>query len=148
MALGTISGSNLVSQVWQNLFEIIDTNVTDPKSRVKSMVYSAFPMSRKGTEDTFPCIIIESPDLTAEQFVLGSAKRYTWTIPVSIYNTNMATLDSVSDEVLKELETNKGSLNPLGLFQINYLSAPTTHTVIDRQVVHEKRIDVQLEGVI
>lgn len=147
MALGTVSGSVLVSQVWQNVYEVINSNVTDPKSRTK-WVYSAFPQSRKGTEDTFPCIVIESPTISRDNFVFGSVYRHVWSIPISVYDTTMATCDTVSDSVIYQIESNKGSLSPLKMFNYDILTTPTTHVVIDGNIIHEKRIEIQFEGVV
>ena len=147
MALGTMASSNLVSQAWQNVYEVINSNVSDPKSRSK-WIYAAFPASRKGTADVFPCVIIESPSIDAEQFVMGSQKRYIWTIPIEVYDTKMATCDSVSDSVFEQLNSNSGSFTANGMFQPLITAMPTTHTIISGNILHYKRIEVRLEGVI
>lgn len=145
MALGTVAGSTIVSQVWKNVYEVISTHVTDPLSRSR-WVWSAFPIERKGTEALFPCIVIESPSIGSDQFVIGSTKMYEWSVPVSVYHTKMATCDTVADDIMNQLEANSGTFTDRGLNQPSITAAPTTHGVVNNQPIHEKRIEVSFEG--
>lgn len=147
VALGTITSANLISQVWQNVYAVINTHVSDPKSRTK-WIYAAFPTERKGTDDVFPCIIIDGARMDSGQFVMGSSKNYIWVIPISVYDSTMATCDSVSDSVMEQLESNKGSFTAYGAYQPLTSAAPTTHTILGKEVIHERRIELRLESVI
>ena len=148
VALANITKSNLISQVWQNVYDILNSNLTDPKSRSK-WIYAAFPSVRKGTADTYPCIIIESPDMSGENIIMGhSSRSYRWSIPISVYSTRMEDVDTIADDIINTLETNKGSLSTNNLYQFNVDSTPVMHTVIASQIVHEKRILVTVESVV
>ena len=147
MSLGTVDSSNIVSQVWQNVYDIVKYNVSDPKGRDK-WVYSAFPAARDATVDTFPCIVIDGSQITSEHFVIGSNKRYVWTIPIYVYDTTMATCDSVSDSVVEQLEANKGSLTTYGFFQSLISVSQPSHIIVSNNIIHERRIDLRVEGVV
>lgn len=148
MALANISKTNIVSQVWQNLFELVET-IPDPSSRGVQFIFSAFPQQRKGTASVYPCVIIESPDVSGNNIILGhSLRSYNWSIPISIYSTRMETVDSLADSVLGTLEASKGSLEANGMYQLNFTSSPTFHAVVGGNIIHEKRIVVEAEGLV
>lgn len=147
MALGTVGTSTLVSQIWQNTYDIIDANVSDSKDRTK-WIYSAFPVERKRTEDMFPCIIIDGTSIDAEQFVMGNTKMYRWTVPISVFSKHMGTCDTISDDIVNQLNSNSGSFTTYGFYQpIIRVSSPT-HTIIANQSLHERRIELIVEGAV
>jgi hypothetical protein len=97
----------------------------------------------------FPCIVIESPNIRGENVIFGhSLRNYRWDIGISVYAANAATVDTIADNVLNTLETSKGSLDTRGMNQLNFITSPTFHNVIQNQVIHEKRITVELEGMV
>lgn len=148
MTLEAINQNNLISQIWQNIYELIKT-IPDPKSRGTQWIFSAFPQQRKEVADVYPCIIIESPELSGENFIFGhSTRKYSWTIPISIYATRMETVDVLADSVLSTLESNKGSLETTGMYQLNFRASAAMHSIIAGNIIHEKRIDVEVEGVV
>lgn len=145
MTIGTVSNSNIVSQLWKNVYDIINTTITDPKSRSK-WIYSSWPAEEKGTADTFPRIIIDGASIDSEQFVMGSKKLYKWTVPIYVYDTHMGTCDSLADSVVEKLNANAGSFTTYGFFQpIVSISSPTT-VIINGNIVHERRMDLDVEG--
>jgi len=149
--IASITKSNLLDQSWQNVYKVISDNVSDPLNRgtPTAWIHSAFPQERKGTMAFYPKIIIENPNLSGENFVFGHPeRRYTWNIPISVYDTRMDRCATVASDILYALETNKGSLETNGMNMLNFTSSPTFHNVIANQVVHEIRINVYCEGVV
>ena len=148
MALGNITASNLISQSFLNVRALVNT-ISDPSDRGEQWLFSTFPQEKKGTADTYPCIIIESPDLVGENIVFGHGqRRYKWTVPISIYARQKGTADILADSVISTIETNKGSLESNGQFQINFTASPSYDNVINNQIIHEKRVVLECEGCI
>jgi len=149
ITLGTVNSANVISQSWNNVYRVIQDNVSDPSSRSVSWVFSAFPQQRKGTASVYPCIIIESPSLRGQNITMGHSKRvYTWDIPISIYATRMATTEEIANDVIAAMETNKGSIEANGMWQFNVDNVNTFHNLQNSQVIHEKRIMISCEGYI
>jgi len=147
--MGVVDSTKLISEAWNNVYSILNTHLTDPKNRGVKWIWSAFPVARKGTADVFPCVVIESPDLSGANIIFGHSKReYTWSILISVYAKRMEYCDTVSDDVLEQLETYKGSLDTWNMQMLNFISSPTMHAVVDGQVIHEKRIEIEMRGLI
>jgi hypothetical protein len=147
MSLATVASNSLISQTWQNLYSIINSNVSDPKSRGVQWVFAAWPQSRKGTADVYPCITIDSPDMRGQNVTMGQSKRmYTWTIPISISDTRMDTVDGLAGTVIYTIESNKGSLEANGMNMFNPEATPTFHNLNNKQIIHQKNINVRFEG--
>jgi hypothetical protein len=148
VSLGTINTTNLINQSWNNIYSVVNT-ISDPSNRGVSWVFAAFPQSRKGTTDVYPCIIIDSADMSGENIVFGHSKRsYKWTIPISIYATRLDTADGLASTVISTLETNKGSIESNGMWGFNIDNTNTFHNLSNSQVIHEKKITISCEGYI
>ena len=52
----------------------------------------------------------------------------------------------IYSSIISTLETYKGSLEANNLYMLNFTSSPTFHTVIQGNIVHEKRIEIEVES--
>ena len=146
VSLGTVTSSNIISQVWDNIYSLINT-IPDPANRGISWILSAFPQERKGTADVYPMIVIDSPDAKGENLTFSHTKRqYTWRIPIGVYATRMETVDGMSNTVITTLNNNRASIETRGMNMLDVESTPTFHPIIGGQVIHEKRINVTVVG--
>jgi hypothetical protein len=148
VAQGTLSSANLISQVWQNVRDLINATVTNPKGTAQ-WIFSAFPLNRStANPSVYPCIIIDGAQVSSSAFVIGTVQFRTFTVPVSIYSTHMGTLDSISNSVASAIVNNPGSFTSFGYNQPSLSVSNPAHAVIADKVVHERRMELKLEGVI
>ncbi len=144
--LGTVNANNVFSQVWNNLYAIVNT-ISDPASRGEQWIYAAFPQETKHTANVYPAIIIESPNAIGKNVTFTHVNRYyEWDVPISIFATRMDTCDGLASTVVSTLNNNRGSLEANGMQMFNIESSPIFHSLIASQIVHEKRINVKIVG--
>jgi hypothetical protein len=142
--LGTVNANNIYSQVWTNLYAIVNT-ISDPASRGVQWIYAAFPQEVKHTASVYPAIIIDSPNALGKNVTFTHVNRYyEFDIPISIYATRMDTCDGLASTVLSTLNNNRGSLEANGMQMFNPESSPTFHSMVANQMVHEKRINIKV----
>jgi aminoglycoside N3'-acetyltransferase len=150
-----VSKSMLIQDVWKAVYDQIST-IADPKDRPieKAWIHASFPdfdtwNTKFPDVDIFPQIVIESPNVTREQFVLGRGRnRHRVTIPISVYDTRMDRVDKLADQIQDKLTQVRASLEVSGLNLFVYGPTPTTTSIIGGFRVHEKRLDALFEVII
>jgi hypothetical protein len=146
MSIGTVNANNLISQSWNNCYSVLNT-ISDPSNRGKQWIFSSFPLQKKGTANTYPCIIIESANMRGNITTFGQSNtQYTWDIPISIHATRMDTVDGLASTVISTLNSCKGSFETNSMHLFNIESTPTFHNIISSNIIHEKRINVTFQG--
>ena len=85
-----VSKTTLYSDVWQNVFDLINQKVGDPLGRGTKWIFSSFPMKMIDDVNSYPLIIIEHADVPSTIIhTLGDEIRTkTITVAVSIYCTS------------------------------------------------------------
>jgi hypothetical protein len=144
LTLGTVNSSNIYTQVWNNIYSVVNT-ISDPSSRGIQWIFSAFPQQTNHTASVYPAIIIDSPNAIGKNITFAHTNRYyEFDIPISIYATRMDTCDGLASTVLATLNNNRGSLETNGMQMFNPDSSPTFHSIVANQIIHEKRINIKV----
>jgi len=94
-----ISRASLRSSVFNDIYSVINTNVTDPLTRSKQWIFSSFP-DTKSKFVGYPIVVIKKAEVEKAYPLMDN----TWSdiiIPVKIivYSTDNATTDTLSDSI-------------------------------------------------
>jgi hypothetical protein len=145
-----ITKSQLTKTSWELLYDLINTNVTDPKVRGIQWVFSAFPDTRKWPEnvDMFPVIVIENSDVTNDRIVWAdSTRNFTFRQIISVFATRADQLDTITDSVLNTFNSNYNYLLTNNAAMLKITSSPTSFTLVGKERVHERKIAIEFQYV-
>lgn len=137
MTQAIVTYANVVSQSWQNIFDLIDTraNVTDPidATGARKMVYTREPYQKSRNFGGYPYIIVHpvTADFNARS-VSSTVANVDWEIEVEVHSSdNMlhkdhkgngnAYANQICDDIIQTLnnETNRKTLRNFGMAFVN-----------------------------
>lgn len=139
------SKSNIFSNTYQTIHNLINEKISDSKSRPK-WIWSSFPdlRSRKNRElnlDLFPLIVIPPITATTTKLAIGenSPQDANFGLQVEIWTTSAISGDTLGDSVYNQLMSNRGVLNAsgVGLLELRG-STSDTLAVTDQLRLHQK----------
>jgi len=142
-----VSKSTLIENILENFYDVIkselnESTVTDTsgKTYTLSNFTSSFPDKYIDEKNTYPILVVESPDLeTAEQFTL-SKEKIPMTITIDFYATNAEVADKFFSKIIDTIETSRDTLADNKINQIKLLST-------DKDSFQRKQIKVHLRSV-
>jgi hypothetical protein len=115
----TIAKANIATYAWNLVFNTLNSNLANPHTTGK-WIYSAYPED-KVTESSYPLIVLPPVTIAQTHLTIGAAKTINVpiTFTVEIYSVKMDTLDSITDDVIDEIDksyvaTRAGNLHILG----------------------------------
>ena len=117
-----ISKSSLVSAIWQNFYDTIESGVTTitlaDTSEVTIQTYtSSFPDTIATTKSSYPILVVESPNGSWEHRSFGKMV-YVGTINIEVYATKSEAGEKFLDDIINTVETKKFDFAVLGLKQV------------------------------
>ena len=90
-----------VSSAWQDIYNAISSNVSDPKSRGTKWIFGSYPDVYAKDFPGFPLIIIHPVDVSEETVDFGISIRKTFiTADVEIFSKSAEELDNLTDSVI------------------------------------------------
>ena len=103
MSYANVSRSNIGTQPRDNIYELINTTVTDPKTETTSSsrkwIYARFPNTKARRKNTYPFIVLPYPAMDIDEKCLSHFKMMEFIISGTIYcedNTPMRCLPQVT----------------------------------------------------
>ncbi len=137
----TITKSTITQKVWKNFFDRLAsvTNVTLADSSTSTIQsYSAsFPDKIADTKSSYPILIVNSPDITWEDFTF--TKKYAnGTITIDIFTTKAEGADLFIDAIIDSIETYRKSFRDLGLHNLNLESTSKDEFFRGAMKIHVK----------
>lgn len=112
----TVTRTNLISESWQNIHDMIKSNVTDPtisSAEFRKWIYTSKPNPKSPDFAGYPIIVIESPDYEQDKegsSCDGKSQDVTWSFEVTVIasdrgNNNQdgkgaSHCDSISDSLI------------------------------------------------
>lgn len=131
-------------KVTQSIFKLfmnrIANIVTYPRSPVKSKwMFPAFPNIDVENTDSYPIMVINSPELDWTKFTL-TKKKVEASITVNIYSSAQDELDDLSDQTITAVETSIGTYRDINLRFVNLEGTDTDHIMRGEISVHIKSI--------
>jgi hypothetical protein len=95
---------------------------------------------------TFPQVVINPASISIKKLSLDrTSKQYDGEIEISIYAKQNAQIDSISDEIHSDLNTNEATLKGFGLFLGDIEDSNEETVFYNQQKVHTKSIRITFQ---
>lgn len=111
MTAASVTTATISSQSWQNIYDFLNDNINDPRTRSKKWIYSSFPDEKSAKQIGYPLIIIEPVSFSISNLTLNKSA---FNIPIAtniyIYDNNAERLDSTTDTVVNLFATSQATL--------------------------------------
>jgi len=112
-----VTKQSVVHGVYSNFFDIVKNITPEPGVVFSKMIFPAMPDFELDKTNSYPIIILESPQVDLKIFHMG--KNLTdGTINFNVYATSAKTRDLITDKIIYAIETNKGVLASKNIRQI------------------------------
>ena len=108
-----VSKTTIFSQAWQTVFNLLNSNLTNPHGSGK-WIYASFPDAYIDDKDAYPLVVINSPVISQKALTFGKGFT-TIRIPIAIFTTKAKDLDTISDEIIYDMDNNINTLRSAGL---------------------------------
>ena len=116
-----VTKANIYSGIWQNIFSVIHSSVTDPRGRTK-WIYSSFPEIKNESKEDYPILIIEKVSTPGYTRLSDVVKESLHSITIGVYTTNSEQLDTLFDSVFSTMEGAQSTFDDCGLHDMNVTS--------------------------
>lgn len=144
----TINNSNLISGVFETLYDVINSNVTDTQIPARSKWwFSAYPDQRNSTKSDFPIGIINPPNYTWLDFTL-TKKWAEYETDIDVYSSKAKEADVLLDSVLNALESNRRVLAEDGIIKYRVVSTSTGVAKEGNMTLHIRTATIQFRHVV
>lgn len=111
----TIARATLRSNVFRDVYDNVNNNVTDPESRNKQWIFAALPDLDPTKFVGYPFLIIENTIDKDHELFDNAHSDVTGTVTISIYSTKKSVLDTLGDSI-------DAVMIPSNLTQFNFIS--------------------------
>lgn len=102
-----VNKSTILENIYKNFYD-------DLATLTSFNVYPAFPYVDINSGSNYPIMILESPDISWENFTIKK-KKVSGTIDFEIYTTDAKTCDQYASDAINHIETQAKSLRTDGL---------------------------------
>ena len=135
-----LSKNTLVSEAWNQFYTRLNANVTTitglsvtmpngTNSATIQSVTSSYSDKQINSKTNYPFIIVEPPTLSTEQRAMKT-DRVDYSITIEVYANQAEVADKFIDEVMKSIETYRGTFSDNGIHNLNIES--TDHDMAER----------------
>jgi len=165
MTATVVNNSNLLSESWQNIYDIINnkSNVTDPTTPAtekRKWVYSRVPVVKAVDFKGFPFIVIHPStiDFGDTQSANRQTQTVSFSIEVEVFTCDrgfgnqdakgMSQLDAISDDILQSLnaQSSRNTLSGNGLYFIKPNATTVSSEEFDNTLIYRRSFIVALRG--
>lgn len=164
MTASRVTYANLFSEAWNNIYQLIKSNATDPlmsSYEKRKWVYSDEPDVKASDFKGYPFIIVWPAELDIpeeEATVDGRSKRTQWTVEIEIVASDRgyggkdgqgrSHLDSVSNSVMQVLMniTNRKTLRDNGLYKLVPAASGVTEEPLENEKVFRRTFVLSFRG--
>ena len=136
-----INKDSVSSNSWETIYDLINDNVTDPKSRGVKWIFGAYPDVDSPRFAGFPIIIIRTMSINSSHASIGK-KFNKWGISaeVAIYTDYAEHIDRLYDQIISALYSNEDTLEADGLYLDSTDTSDTNVLDINENKVYLKTI--------
>lgn len=121
-----ITKAALFSSIYKLFYTTINTNLTNPHVAGTHYIFPAFPLNKIGESSLYPLLVIESPDVSEEEFTF-SETEYTASLDISYFGTSAKNVDDYKDKLINCIENRtKTVFEANGVEFLMMESSPTT----------------------
>ena len=128
------------STIWSTIFNIVSgMSYTHPLGSGHKYVFASFPDTLVEDKTAYPIIVINHVDLTQEEKTYN-VMEYVAEVNIDIFTTNSELLDTLTDKVIKEIQSNRDTLEGAGLYRGLVTSSTTSMVVRSGMKVHMRSL--------
>jgi hypothetical protein len=133
-----ITKSKVFSSLYKIFYHIISQNVTDTHSPARSKWwYPAFPDNLIDNKDSYPIIVINSPEVNWEKFTMHQ-KWNMCEIDIEAHVTKQSELDDLADQIVDAVESKYTTFRDIKIRMVNLDNTETNHVIRDQITIHSK----------
>lgn len=123
----TITKAYLYSSIYKLFYNTIFDNLTNPHTGTTKYIYPAFPLNKVEDKDTYPLLVINSPDIKEEEFTFEDTE-YQGEIKLTYFDTSVKDTDTYKDKILNCIENRtKTHFEANGIEFLKMEASPTTN---------------------
>jgi len=144
--MAVLTKSTIMKEVFGNIYDRISTDVTtvtlsDATTQTIQTYTGAFPDSEIDTKSKYPICVINSPELSWEDFSL-TKKQVNGSFTIDIYTTKAESADLFLDAIMNSIETYRDTLgNTYKMVFVNLESTDSDHMMrSDSMKVHMRSV--------
>ncbi len=132
----TVVKSTVIENIFKNFYDLLAA-----VSGFSTLIYPESPNVNFTQEESYPVIILNSPNINSDSFTLGKGV-IEGTIEVNIYTANDPALcDQFASDVIDKIETSKFTLAGVGLKMVQLQSTAKDVILQDQKLkVHMKSV--------
>jgi len=140
-----VTKSSIIHGIYTNFYDILSAiSATGPGNIFAERIYPSMPDIELGNINSYPILILESPEIDLNQFSFG--KNVTnGRILLNIYATSAKTRDQIADKVIYAVETNKDTLAEQNLRQVNIDTITSDQIARGKIKVHYCMIPIKFQ---
>ena len=98
-----ITKAALFSSIYKLFYTTINTNLANPHVAGTHYIFPAFPLNKIDDSDTYPLMVIESPNISEEEFTFTETE-YEATLDIYYYGTSAKDVDDYKDKLINCIE--------------------------------------------
>ena len=136
-----ISKSTVITGIWENIYDRLNSGVTsvtlsDSSTSTIQIYTGAFPDSEIDTKTSYPILVVNSPNLSWEDFTL-TKKDVIGTFAIDIYTTKAESADLFLDAIIASIEAYRGTLsNTYRVTKVNLESTDSAQEMRGKMKIH------------
>ena len=119
------------------------STISDPSHKSK-WIYSAFPKVKVETENMYPILIIQSPDVTYTPFTFRE-KRGPIRFTFDIFSTNAEQMDDLASQVVNKMELNEDNFLASGIAVMRFVGTSYNQYPRENFRVHNKTLNYEFD---
>lgn len=149
--MSVVIGSNIFTNSWNTVYDIISGNVIDPTTRGGSpWIFADYPMIQEGKTDEhpgFPIITIEPFQSDSENITHRHGKTYSdLNSVITVHSRNKRHVDVISSDIWDALNSKQGVMSESGLNHLMISSGGVETFAMDRyNKFHSKNMGVSFK---
>jgi len=137
----TVTRSNFFTALWNNVFETLNDNLTDPSSRGTKWIFASFPYKLINDKSAYPFVVIEPVNITSSEDITLTKELTTVNISITIYAVDPNHLDSIGSDILNQMFSADGTFHTYNMKVIDVNNSTYTHAVKSKSFrVHARTI--------
>lgn len=142
MVDGYIPNSSVYTQMWNKVYDIINTNVTDPGGKSK-WIYTAFPEKRIDDEGAYPLVVITPIDLTYDPLTFVDLKEGPLRVTIDVYSRSAEELDTIVEDIANAMDDSDAAFTMSGVTAISLTGSLYSQHSREKLRVHNRTLEYE-----
>ena len=122
-----VTKKSILHGIYTNFYDVV--KVIEPNNIFAERIFPSMPDVELNAQNSYPMIILESPQLDLKQFSMG-LNLTDGSITFNVFTTSAKVRDEIIDKMLYQVETNKGNLAKNNIHRVEF--GTITHDQVAR----------------